>query len=240
MGSDDIADLLLGLVDTLRETSQDEPIDLLILGCLTLPAVARVGLAVLNPDGSVVAHGSDDAARLQAERSDGPNQACLRTGEILIFERGCTVPMRCGGRTLGALTIFVDPPATGDEELVRIGQTLADAAATVLVIQRESDQSRVTVQQLQTALTSRIGIEQAKGLMAGRLGVGMDEAFRILREYARAHNRRLAELAAEIIAGEADPVVLRTRVQSRNRRDANPGRRSRVVDSAQLSDGSEG
>jgi hypothetical protein len=239
MASDDIAELLLGLVDTLRETSQGEPIDLLILGCLTLPAVARVGLVLLNPDGSVDARGSDDDARRQSERADGSAQACLRTGEIMVFERSCTVPMRCDGHTLGALTIFVDAPATGDEELVRIGQTLADAAATVLVIQRESDQSRVIVQQLQTALTSRIGIEQAKGLMAGRLGVDMDEAFRILREYARAHNRRLADLAAEIVTGEADPVVIRTRVLSRNR-PAAPGRRSRVGDSAQLRDGSDG
>jgi hypothetical protein len=240
MASDDIADLLLGMVDTLRESSSEDPIDVLMLGCLTMPTVARVGVALLAADGaSVTARGSDEAAHHQAERLDGSTRTCLRTGEVLISERSCTVPMRCEGRTLGALTIFADAASAGDE-LVRIGKSLADAAATVMVIQWEAGRNRTTVQQLQTALTSRVGIEQAKGMVAGRLGVGMDEAFRILRDYARAHNRRLAELATQVVNGEADPVAIRDRVPARDRGLTGSQGRSQIDGTAQLSDGSDG
>jgi hypothetical protein len=241
MASDDVAELVLGLVDTLRESSHEDPVNLLTLGCLTLPTVVRAGLVLTAFDGGAdTTHGSDDTARELVEHPDGPARTCLRSGEQLVLGDSCTLPMRCGGRTLGALTLFADAVQTGDGKLVRFGQTLADAAATVVVIRREVDHNRATVSQLQTALISRIGIEQAKGVMAGRLGLGMDEAFRILREYARAHNRRLADLAADVVEGAADPVVIRSRVLSRNRRDPGPSRRARRGNAAQLSEGSDG
>lgn len=219
MASDHVADLLLGLVDTLRENSAEDPIDFLTLGCLSLPSVARAGLVLTDPDGgSVTAYGSDDDARRLVASRDGPAFSALRSGEPLVFGDGCAMPMRCAGQTVGALAFVADPP---DEHLVSIGQKLADAAATVVVIQREADRNRATVTQLQTALTSRIGIEQAKGMMAGKLGVDVDEAFRILREYARSNNRKLSDLAAEVVKGEADPSALRTRVTRARRAAAN-------------------
>ncbi|HXL90386.1 MAG TPA: ANTAR domain-containing protein, partial [Streptosporangiaceae bacterium] len=56
-------------------------------------------------------------------------------------------------------------------------------------------------EQLQTALNSRVVIEQAKGKLAERLGVDMDQAFSLLRDFARARNRRLSELAQAFIDG---------------------------------------
>jgi ANTAR domain len=217
MASDHVAALLLGLVDTLREDSAQDPIDFLAQGCVGLPAVVRAGLVLTDPGGGpIAAYGSDDDARRLVERRDGPVFDCVRSGQPALFGTGCAIPLRCEDQTLGALAIVAhSPPA--DETLVRVGQTLADGAAKVVVIRREADRTRAVVGQLQTALTSRIGIEQAKGMMAGKLGVGVDEAFRILREYARSHNRRLAEVAAEVMSGEADPLALRGRVVSRQR-----------------------
>ena len=218
MASEHVADLLLGLGDTLRENSAVDPIDFLTLGCLGLPAVAGAGLVLADSgDGSVMAYATDDEARRLVERRDGPAFSCLRSGEPLVFGRGCALPMRCDGRTVGALAFVADPPPA-DASLVRLGQTIADAAAMVMVIRREADRNRATVSQLQTALTSRIGIEQAKGVMVGKLGVGVDEAFRILREYARSNNRRLNDVAAEVVGGGADPIAIRSRVQARQRR----------------------
>jgi AmiR/NasT family two-component response regulator len=56
-------------------------------------------------------------------------------------------------------------------------------------------------EQLGQALNTRIVIEQAKGVIAERRRLTMEEAFAHLRTHARNHNRRLADVAREVIAG---------------------------------------
>jgi AmiR/NasT family two-component response regulator len=63
--------------------------------------------------------------------------------------------------------------------------------------------SRTTTSQLQGALNSRIVIEQAKGAVAQARGINVDEAFTVIRGYARSHNQRLTEVAHAIIADPA-------------------------------------
>lgn len=53
--------------------------------------------------------------------------------------------------------------------------------------------------QLQTALDSRILVEQAKGIIAERESITPDEAFEKIRRQARSQRRKLQELAAEIV-----------------------------------------
>jgi AmiR/NasT family two-component response regulator len=62
--------------------------------------------------------------------------------------------------------------------------------------------------QLQHALESRIVIEQAKGILAERFGVGVDEAFDLLRRGARSHRRPLRELAAEVVESRETPAEI--------------------------------
>jgi AmiR/NasT family two-component response regulator len=57
----------------------------------------------------------------------------------------------------------------------------------------------VLAARLQTALDSRVVIEQAKGVLAERLGFDMDTAFSTLRNAARRANRRLSDLAREVV-----------------------------------------
>src|SRR4051794_328761 len=60
------------------------------------------------------------------------------------------------------------------------------------------------IDQLQTALHSRVEIEQAKGLIAARIGGEIDKAFAVLRRYARDHNLKLHELAHSVVTGEIE------------------------------------
>jgi AmiR/NasT family two-component response regulator len=84
---------------------------------------------------------------------------------------------------------------------MRIGQALADVATISLLHERSMRHSDTLNEQLQTALNSRVIIEQAKGKLAERLGLDMDQAFGLLRDFARNRNLRLSELARAFIDG---------------------------------------
>lgn len=78
---------------------------------------------------------------------------------------------------------------------------MADVATISLLQQRSTLRSSVLNEQLQTALNSRVLIEQAKGKLAERLDIDMERSFSALRGYARAHNLRLSDLARAFIDG---------------------------------------
>jgi AmiR/NasT family two-component response regulator len=84
---------------------------------------------------------------------------------------------------------------------IRVGQALADVATISLLHERSMRHSDTLNEQLQTALNSRVIIEQAKGKLAERLEVDMDQAFSLLRDRARTSNRRLSDLARAFIDG---------------------------------------
>jgi hypothetical protein len=67
-------------------------------------------------------------------------------------------------------------------------------------------------EQLQTALNTRVVIEQAKGKLAERLGLDMDQAFSLLRDFARACNLRLSDLAQAFVSG-SEPSPARPRAR---------------------------
>jgi hypothetical protein len=71
--------------------------------------------------------------------------------------------------------------------------------------------------QLEHALDSRVAIEQAKGVLAERLGVSIGEAFDILRHAARSARTGLHELALRVVEEPRtpDPVVVALARRSR-------------------------
>jgi hypothetical protein len=60
------------------------------------------------------------------------------------------------------------------------------------------------VSQLETALQSRIVIEQAKGILAARTGEPVDEMFEVLRTRSQLQNRKLRDIAAEVVRSLRD------------------------------------
>ena len=103
--------------------------------------------------------------------------------------------MRLRDDVIGAVNLFRHAPARLDETGLRVGQALADVATIGLLQERNLRHQEVLAEQLQAALNSRVVIEQAKGVLAERLGLDMGQAFEQLRGQARVQNRRLAELA---------------------------------------------
>lgn len=91
---------------------------------------------------------------------------------------------------------------------VAAGQALADIAAVGILQQRRLNRSEIVNRQLQTALDSRIVIEQAKGILAERGSIDMLEAFTLLRSYARSSRQRLTDLAHAVVCGADTSALL--------------------------------
>jgi len=109
--------------------------------------------------------------------------------------------MRLREQVIGALNLFRASPGVLAAADVRVGQAMADVATISLLHERSMRHSDTLNEQLQAALNSRVIIEQAKGKLAERLGLDMDQAFGLLRDYARTHNRRLSDLAQAFVDG---------------------------------------
>ena len=109
------------------------------------------------------------------------------------------IPLRLRGRAIGALNLFhreTHVLATAD---ARLAQAMADIATIGILSERAIRHGTVLGEQLQTALSSRVVIEQAKGVLAERGRLDMDTAFDRLRRHARANNLRLSTLARDIV-----------------------------------------
>jgi transcriptional regulator with GAF, ATPase, and Fis domain len=111
------------------------------------------------------------------------------------------LPMRLRTSVLGAVNLLSEVPAPLSDDTIALGQALADAATIGIVHQRAQARQEIVTEQLQTALNSRILIEQAKGFLTHSLGTGVEEAFAVLRAYARANNRRLTDVADDVVQG---------------------------------------
>ncbi len=124
------------------------------------------------------------------------------------FQMMCAVPLRIRTDVIGALNLFrgTDTPFTGTE--MDLAQAMAEVAAIGLIQERALRERSLLAGQLQSALNSRVVIEQAKGMIAEYLRVTMDQAFTLLRNYARDHNRKLSELALDITGRRVSTAVL--------------------------------
>lgn len=111
------------------------------------------------------------------------------------------VPLRLRGQVLGALNLFNDDVGPVEPEVLTVVQALADVATISMMQQRQLERAHTIQNQLQHALQSRIGIEQAKGVIAERASLPMDEAFELLRNHARRNNRKLNDVARDVVAG---------------------------------------
>ncbi|MEV7884931.1 GAF and ANTAR domain-containing protein [Streptomyces sp. NPDC002817] len=136
-------------------------------------------------------------------RQRWPHYAARALG--LGYTRVAALPLRERTRTSGALVLLSGARQHAfSQDALALGQSMADFTAVTLQRAREADHSRTLTAQLELALTSRVIIEQAKGILATRWAVSVDDAFARLRRHARSRQRPLSDVAREVVEGCAD------------------------------------
>jgi GAF domain-containing protein len=136
-----------------------------------------------------------------AERWPAFVPVALGTG----FRSAHAFPLRLRREALGAMNLFGVAPGGLTPADLSAGQAMADMAAIALCQFWAMRDARIATDQLEHALESRVAIEQAKGMLAERAGMDVDEAFSCLRRYARSTKRRLLDVAGEVVAGTLGP-----------------------------------
>jgi len=227
MDTDLLSDTFVDLADTMvAEFDVIDFLDMLADRSARLLNVSAVGVLLADPRGQLrVAAASSEAAGLvelfQIQNDQGPCLDCFRTGRPVTaaglaeqdqrwprfataakqagFGAVHALPMRLRDQVIGALNLFsADTAPLGPADL-RIGQALADVATIGLVQERNVRRAETLAEQLQAALNSRVVIEQAKGKLAERAALDMNQAFTLLRQHARNTNQRLTDVARYVI-----------------------------------------
>ncbi len=109
------------------------------------------------------------------------------------------LPLRLRDTTIGTLNLLRSEPGAAPEDTIRAAQAFADVATIGILHERTLRESAILSEQLQAALNSRIVIEQAKGVISHTRGVSIDDAFALMRQYARSHSVGLSIVAARIV-----------------------------------------
>jgi len=226
-----LADVFVQVADTLvDEFDLIEFLQMLTGRAAELVDAAATGLLLADQQGNLqfMAASDEDTKMLelfQLQVHEGPCQDCFRTGQPVTnadlgaaadrwpvfapraveagFGSVHAIPMRLRTETIGALNLFSDRAGGLQPDGMHIVQALADVATIGLLQERAVHRGEVMTEQLQSALNSRIIIEQAKGAIAQIYTVTIDQAFQLLRGYSRRHQLRIGDVARALVTDPA-------------------------------------
>ncbi len=223
-----------------------ELLTLLADRCVSILGVSAAGLMLAGPDGTlhVIASSSEQMHLLELfelQTAEGPCLECFQTGTAVThndlssatvrwpnftpeaisngFHSVHALPMRLRGNVVGALNLFQTEMEGIDGEGVEAAQAFADIATIAILQYRATLRSDELMDQLNTALNTRVVIEQAKGIIAEHEQLEMENAFALLRGHARNNNLRLADVAASVVNGTLKSSALRSTPAGRPGRD---------------------
>jgi GAF domain-containing protein len=225
----DLADSLVDDFDVV------ELLTLLTDRCVEVLEVTTAGLILATADRELrLMASSSEAMRVlelfELQSDEGPCMDCYRTGASIVnlhlakahtrwprftpralaagFHSVHALPMRLRGSVIGALNMFrVDEGAMHEDDVVA-AQAFADIATIAILQHRAAARAQLLNDELGEALNNRIVIEQAKGVLAERSSLDMEQAFTRLRTYARNNKRRLVDVASDVISGSLSADML--------------------------------
>ena len=232
-----VLDAVVSLVDSLLDDF--DIVDLLteLTGhCAQLLDVESAGFLLADPRHQLhlMAATSEKARDLelfQLQADEGPCLDCYATGQPVSvsdlraldgiefnqtfsaaaeagFASVHAVPMRAAGTILGALGLFGTRIGGLTDADLLMSQTLAQIAC-VAIVHEHAPTPATVLPLLRTALTSRVVVEQAKGFLRERLDVSVEDAFELLRSYARSHGDHLTEVSRRLMTEpRARPAIL--------------------------------
>ena len=116
------------------------------------------------------------------------------------YQSAHVFPLKVRRRTIGALSVLSVDAVRRDPDELRVVQGLADLAAIAIVQERNGDRSQTVADQLQSALLSRIVVEQAKGALARSQSITLTDAFDVMRTTARSIGVKVDDIARAVIA----------------------------------------
>ncbi|WP_298323825.1 GAF and ANTAR domain-containing protein [Haloactinopolyspora sp.] len=227
-----VRDTFVDLADTLVDDYDViEFVEGLATRVVDLLEIGASGLVLADHHGSLnLVAASSERTRalqlLQVHNAEGPCIDCYRSGSVVScddlstaderwprFARAArsagfasvhALPMRLRDTVIGTLNMFGRRSEHLDSGKLELGQALADVATIGILHERTLRQHETVAEQLQAALNSRILIEQAKGILAERHRVSVADAFTALRAHARHHQRKLHDVAGNVVDGSLD------------------------------------
>jgi signal transduction protein with GAF and PtsI domain len=191
----------------------------------TVVGVDGTGLTLAHEDGRPRWVAVSDAAmelleQVQHDVGEGPCLAAFAEDRVVAVEdlqservwdriaavvgqlqvRGVlSVPVRLADQPVGTLDVYMTQPRVWSPGEVEALGALAMVTAELVSTGVELANRELEVAQLRRALTSRVWIEQAKGVLAATRGVSPEAAFQQLRKRARSSSRKLTDLAQEVV-----------------------------------------
>ena len=201
--------------------------------CVELIGIEEAGVLLAAPTGNLQAvAASSERTRLlelfEVQNSDGPCLDSFRSGDEVYatdleqarerwplfadralgsgFRGVHSVPLRLRQQVIGALNLLSARPVPLGALDASLARALADIATIGVLQERSNSEASESASGLQRALTSRIRIEQAKGILAERTSGTVDEAFESLRSYARRHRLCITVIAERVVRRELDIV----------------------------------
>ena len=220
---------LTGLADTLVDDYDVvELLQTLVDACRDILDITAAGILLADDAGELeLVASTSEASRLvevmQLAAQAGPCIECFRTGvPIAVTSLAATsewgpfrtealaqgfssihaLPLRLREQTIGTLNLMAEREGPLPEHVLVAARAFADMATIGILHERSLRESEVLAQQLRVALSSRVIIEQAKGVVSFTADIPIDAAFERIRSFARSHQLPLSQVAARIVRRE--------------------------------------